>query len=129
MRRRLRDGFVVALLRSPLHRMLGGSLLSIRVTGRRTGHEHWLPVMYAADELGLVIFVGRPEGKAWWRNLQEAAPVRVRLRGAEFDGRGEVARGAPVADRYLKRFPRASAAVTATTDPTFVVVGGLRPRS
>ena len=80
--RRLRDGFVGAVLRSPLHRLLSGSLLLISFTGRRTGQEHSRPVMFAEDEQGLIILVGHPEQKVWWRNLSEGAPVRVRMRPA-----------------------------------------------
>jgi F420H(2)-dependent quinone reductase len=128
--RRLRDGFVAAVLRSPLHRVLSGSLLLIRFTGRRTGREHSRPVMFAEDAGELIIFVGNAEKKVWWRNLEQGAPVHVRVRGRESAGYGEVIRGdSALAARYLERFPRARTAIAKTDEPAFVRVRDLRPRS
>jgi hypothetical protein len=130
MPRRLRDGFVAAMLRSPLHRFLSGSLLLISFTGRRTGQEHSRPVMFAEDEGGLIIFVGHPEKKVWWRNLSEGTPVRVRVRGLELEGCGEVVRGdSSLAARYIERFPRARTAIDETNEPIFVRVHEPRLRS
>jgi hypothetical protein len=124
----MRDGFVAAVLRSPLHRLLSGSLLLVSFTGRRTGQEHTRPVMFAEDERGLIIFVGHAEQKVWWRNLTERAPVRVRLRGLELEGYGEVVkRDSALAGRYLARFPRARAAIDEADEPIFVRVAELRP--
>jgi F420H(2)-dependent quinone reductase len=125
--RSLRDGFVAGVLRSPLHRLLSGSLLLVSFRGRRTGQEHTRPVMFAEDERGLIIFVGHAEQKVWWRNLIERAPVRVRLRGLELEGYGEVVNGdAALAAGYLARFPRARAAIDEAGEPVFVRVGELR---
>lgn len=126
--RSVRDGFVAAVLRSPLHRVLSGSLVLISFTGRRTGREHSRPVMFAGDEQGLIIFVGHAAQKVWWRNLTERAPVRVRLRGRELEGYGEVVtRDSALAARYLARFPRARTAIDEADEPTFVRVAELRP--
>jgi deazaflavin-dependent oxidoreductase (nitroreductase family) len=126
--RRLRDGFVAALLRSPVHRFLSGSLLLITVTGRRSGKQRTLPVMYAEDEGGLIIFVGHAQTKAWWRNLSAGAAVRVRMRDLEYEAQGDVVRHDPsLAARYLERFPKARKAVGETNDPVFVRVRALRP--
>jgi hypothetical protein len=126
--RSVRDGIVGAVLCSPLHRMLSGSLLLISFTGRRTGQEHSRPVMFAGDERGLIIFVGHAEQKVWWRNLTERAPVRVRLRGRELEGYGEVVkRDSALAGRYVVRFPRARTAIDEADDPIFVRVAELQP--
>jgi deazaflavin-dependent oxidoreductase (nitroreductase family) len=129
--RRLADGFVTAVLRSPLHGLMSGSLLLISFTGRRTGQEHSRPVMFAEDEGGLIILVGHAEQKVWWRNLSEGAPVRVRVRGREIEGYGEVVRGdsSSLAARYLERFPRARSAISRANEPVFVRVRDLRPTS
>jgi|SRR5271166_186208 len=79
---------VELLLRSPAHRLASGHLLLITVRGRRSGREHTLPVGYRQDGELLRIPVMWPERKLWWRNLREAAPVRVRLRGREVSGSG-----------------------------------------
>ena len=123
----VRDGFVTVVLRSPLHRLLSGSLLLVSFRGRRSGQEHSRPVMFAGDERGLIIFVGHAEQKVWWRNLTERAPVRVRLRGLELEGYGEVVKqDAALTGRYLARFPSACAAIEEADEPVFVLVGELR---
>ncbi|MGE5408195.1 MAG: nitroreductase/quinone reductase family protein [Syntrophothermus sp.] len=77
---------MAAVLRSPAHRLLSGSLLLLTVTGRRSGRRHTLPVGYARDGDLVYVLVGRYRAKRWWRNLIEPAPVRVRLRGEEIAG-------------------------------------------
>jgi hypothetical protein len=126
--RSVRDGFVAAVLRSPLHRLLSGSLLLISFTGRRTGQEHTRPVMFAEDAGGLIVLVGRAEQKVWWRNLAERAPVRVRLRGRKLEGYGEVAKqDSALAERYIARFPRARTAIDEADERIFIRVAELRP--
>jgi F420H(2)-dependent quinone reductase len=80
---------VVALLRSPLHRLVSGRLLLITVTGRRTGAQHTLPVAYEESGGRLTIPVLWPERKLWWRNLRDGAPVRLRLRGENRAGQAQ----------------------------------------
>lgn len=104
---------VLAVLRSPLHRMLSRALVELQVRGRRTGQFVNLPVQYARDGDLLVILPGHAERKMWWRNLADAAEVSVRLRGAGLHGRAEVLRSGTPAfraalERYVHRFPRAA---------------------
>ncbi|MGI8334420.1 nitroreductase family deazaflavin-dependent oxidoreductase [Actinomadura scrupuli] len=82
LRARIANPAVRAVLRSPLHRLLSGSVLELTYTGRKTGQRHALPVMYATMDGDLVIIAGRPGGKSWWRNFS-ARPrqVDIRLRG------------------------------------------------
>jgi F420H(2)-dependent quinone reductase len=76
-----------AVLRSPLHRVLSGSLALITVTGRRSGREYTFPVGYEQQDDRVTITVGWPERKRWWRNLRGGGgPVRLRLKGAERSG-------------------------------------------
>lgn len=77
---------VASLLRSPLHGLLSRRLALITVTGRRSGREITLPVMYEQDGERLSIPVMWPQRKLWWRNLRDGATVRVRLRGRERTG-------------------------------------------
>jgi hypothetical protein len=83
---------VGAVLRSPLHRLLSARLALITVTGRRSGDAHTFPVGYEQEGDRVLITVGWPEQKRWWRNLRGGAPVGLRLRGRELAGYGE-ARG------------------------------------
>ena len=89
---------IAALLRSPLHPLLSGRLTLITVTGRRSGRRHTLPVAYKQDGERVAIPVMWPQRKLWWRNLQEGAAVRLRLRGEERSGRGKARVNDPADD-------------------------------
>jgi hypothetical protein len=45
-------GPVLAVLRSPAHRLLSGMAIELRYTGRRSGREFTLPAQHAPDEGG-----------------------------------------------------------------------------
>jgi hypothetical protein len=66
---------------SPFHSLLDGSLISITYTGRRSGRRFSLVTQYAQSDNQLVVVVGEPEKKKWWRNFRERTPVKIRLRG------------------------------------------------
>jgi deazaflavin-dependent oxidoreductase (nitroreductase family) len=76
---RLYNPFVIALLRSPLHRLLGRSVMLINVRGRRSGRHYTTPVGYVRDGDDLLVLSWRR--RTWWRNLRGGAPVRLRLDG------------------------------------------------
>jgi deazaflavin-dependent oxidoreductase (nitroreductase family) len=108
---RVVNPFVRALLRSPLHGLLSGSLAVLTYTGKRSGRRRSLPVMYAEDRGALIVFAGRPREKRWWRNLRGGAPVEIVLRGRRLQARAEVVSedGASAADAvavYAAKFPR-----------------------
>jgi hypothetical protein len=79
---------IAPLLRSRLHPLVSRQLTLITVTGRRSGRLHTLPVAYSESEQRLTIPVMWPERKLWWRNLNDCAPVSLRLRGSERTGQG-----------------------------------------
>lgn len=88
---RLGNPVVRTLLRSPLHPLASRGLLLITYTGRRSGARYTIPTGYedrrAPDGSGkVVIAVGWPERKVWWRNLREPAPVELLLRGERLNG-------------------------------------------
>lgn len=105
---------VRALLCSPAHRMLSGSLLLLDYTGRRSGHRYVLPVGYARASAGgdLVVVVGQHATKTWWRNFDEQPqqvtvhlcghpePANARLLSAGTNEHAEAVRA------YKTRFPR-----------------------
>lgn len=66
-----------AILRSPLHRLLSRTTLLLGFTGRRSGTRYATPVNYLRVGDELLVTTDSP----WWRNLRNAAPVEVRLRG------------------------------------------------
>ncbi|MGH3479240.1 MAG: nitroreductase/quinone reductase family protein [Nocardioidaceae bacterium] len=86
-------------------------MCELRFTGRRSGRQVVLPVMYAQRTDTIVVLVGGPEQKRWWRNFAEPHPVRIWLRGATRTGTGRVvavgsAGRAEAADIYAARFPK-----------------------
>lgn len=117
--------FVILLLRSPLHRLVSGSLVLVGYRGRRSGRRFTVPVTYAETGGDLIIFVGHAERKSWWRNLRGGAEVEVRLRGRRQLGHA-TATGAEAAAPYLERYPRARGAV-GSPSPVFVRISALRP--
>ena len=91
---------VRAVLSSPLHPLLSRRLALITVTGRRSGRRYTFPVGYRQDGDRVIINVGQPERKHWWRNLKQAGQVDMRIQGARRKGqalaRGEEATGVTV---------------------------------
>ncbi|MBG0816610.1 hypothetical protein [Planomonospora sp. ID82291] len=83
---RLVNPFVRRLLRSPLHDLLSASVALVTVEGRRTGRRITVPANYVARDGELLLVSHRD--RMWWRNLSGpgGAPVRVRLRGREWEG-------------------------------------------
>lgn len=110
----LRDAVVGAVLRSPLHRLLSASTDLVRYTGRRTGRLVQTPTQYARDGDDVVILVGHPERKTWWRNFRSERDLEVLLarRWTPMTARAVVGEEDPaLAQRLLEayggRFPRA----------------------
>jgi deazaflavin-dependent oxidoreductase (nitroreductase family) len=100
------------ILRSPIHKLMSDTLLVITCCGRKTGREYSLPVQYVQAGNTIYIVPGMPEKKTWWRNLKEAALVRLNLRGQAMAGQAVVLK--PETDSkailegfglYLRRFP------------------------
>ena len=66
------------LLRAPLlSRLAGRRLITVYVTGRKSGRRYAVPVAYTRHEGDLLI--GTPFG--WGRNLRTGEPVTIRLKG------------------------------------------------
>ncbi|WP_169786797.1 nitroreductase/quinone reductase family protein [Nitriliruptor alkaliphilus] len=81
---------VLAILRSPLHRLLSGSAIELRYTGRRSGRQYAIPVQYARDGKLLVVAPQRADAKTWWRNFHNRQPVTIRLARQVQDATAEV---------------------------------------
>jgi hypothetical protein len=105
---------VIALLRSPLHRLLSGSTDVIRYTGRRTGQQHEVPTQFARHDDDVIVLVGRPERKTWWKNFRTERDVEllldrqwVPMRAVAVVGDDEPNTAARLLDAYVLRFPKA----------------------
>src|SRR3954452_21470262 len=82
------------VLRSRAHGVASGHLALITYTGRRTGREYRIPVMYRDTGDEVTIGVGWPDRKVWWRNLTgEGGPVRLVVAGKELRGHAVATRG------------------------------------
>lgn len=114
---------VGALLRSPLHRLLSSTTLLARYKGRRTGREFSSPAQYVEVGEDVVILVGRPGEKVWWRNFRDGHPIELLIRGSWRPLTGRVVLGAdqpevvgPLLAAYIERFPRAARELGADDD-------------
>ena len=96
MKRPQGNAVVLAVLRSPAHRLLSGVAVELRYTGRRSGRQYVLPVQYARDGSRVVIVPQDANSKTWWRNFRSPQPVTVRLAGRLRQGTARVVdRGDP----------------------------------
>ena len=96
------NAIMAGLLRSPLHRVLSGSFMLVRVTGRKTGRMITTPVNYVRD--GQVLWVMSLQRRKWWRNLAGGAPVKVLVAGRELKARGDAIVDEPAVASQLIRF-------------------------
>ena len=99
----------MAVLRSPLHRMMSRSLLVLTYAGRRSGKVYELPLQYLDIDGRLVIWAGNATEKTWWRNFETPAAVTVRLRGRQVDAKASLvedpAERTAALRAYLDRYP------------------------
>lgn len=98
------------VLRSPLHPLLDWGLLLLRVRGRRTGRQYWIPVGYQRDGDTITVLVSNAPRKQWWRNYRHGGPADVLLRGRTLHGRAHVLPAQSAAfreavERTLRRVP------------------------
>ena len=78
-----------ALLRSPFHGLMSKRFLLLSFNGRKSGKRYTVPVAYARDGDAFSMTTDSP----WWKNLRgesgAGVPVRLRIRGKEYEGVGE----------------------------------------
>ena len=75
----LLNPIVTALLSSPLHGLMSGSVLVLHYVGRRSGKARSTPVRYFEAEGRLVLITAINSG--WWPNFLGGADAKVQLRG------------------------------------------------
>lgn len=118
---KLQNPLMIRLLNSPLHGLVSGSYLLIRVTGRKSGREYVTPVQY--KQLGEELIVISSREYQWPLNLRGGAPLTIRLRGQEYRGQGEVSSDpAEITDAAGKIYPQLSADTLARFAATTVLV-------
>jgi len=110
---------VTTILKTPLHPVLSGSTVLVKYRGATSGNEYVTPVQYADAHHGLVVLVGEPETKTWWRNFTTMATISVLLKGRWIPMTAHSLRGdedpdavAPLLLSYAQRFPNAVGALS-----------------
>jgi len=81
---------VERVLRSRFHWLLSAGLLLLTVTGRRSGRRYTIPVGYHESDGAIVVFVGEPATKTWWRNYRTPSPVELLHRSRHIAGTARV---------------------------------------
>jgi membrane protease YdiL (CAAX protease family) len=89
---RLRDGFLVAALRSPLGGRVRGMTV-ITFKARRSGRTLRTPVECVHEPGRLFVLVGHADAKQWWRNVMANPDVLVEVDGRDVAGRATVHMG------------------------------------
>lgn len=79
---------VAAILRSPLHSWISGSVMLVNYTGRKSGKSYTLPVNYLRDEDTLITISFRK--RTWWRNLLNGGSLKLFLQGRVASGRPRI---------------------------------------
>jgi deazaflavin-dependent oxidoreductase (nitroreductase family) len=87
-----------AVLGLPFPTPLGGNLMLISYTGRKTGKAYRQPVSYARDDAATLL---TPGGGRWTINLRDGRPVRLRLRGRDLTARPELVTDPAELERLL----------------------------
>ena len=131
------NAVIETILKSPAHPILSTSMVLIRYLGIRSGDEHTVPVQYADTHHGLVVVVGEPETKTWWRNFTEMGQAKVLLKGEWTPMTAHALSGAndpdavtPLLRSYAQRYPKIVKRIDGDTledRVTNVVVVCLRP--
>lgn len=109
---RLRDGFLIALLRSPVGRSIHGMTV-ITFTARTSGRTLRTPVECVYEAGQMFVLVGHPDTKQWWRNVMANPDVLVEVDGRDVKAHATVHRGpdetaAHDLGVYLEHRPRAA---------------------
>ncbi len=77
------------ILGLPFATPLGGRLMLVFLTGRRTGRRYRQPVSYVRQDQTTLL---TPGGGKWKLNLESGEPTRIRLRGRDTIARPELVR-------------------------------------
>ena len=77
---------MTGMLRSPLHRVVSGSIMLITFTGCKSGKSYTTPISYTLDNGQVTAFTHAK----WWRNLVGGAPVTLNIKNKEYQGHADV---------------------------------------
>jgi deazaflavin-dependent oxidoreductase (nitroreductase family) len=95
----------------PVPTPLGGRLMLVWITGRKTGRVYRQPLSYVRDGKTLL----SPGGGRWKLNLQDGRTVRIRLGGRDFSARPELISETGEIERLLADMTKVNPRVQAFT--------------
>ncbi len=100
--------FLIGIIESPLHPLVGPRLAVIRVVGRKTGRTYATPINI--DREGDVWEVTSLRSRTWWRNLRDAHQAKLTLTGRVYMVEGSVVEEGEAVKAglaaYFERHPR-----------------------
>jgi hypothetical protein len=68
-------------------KLVNGNIAMVSYTGRRSGRSFSIPVSYRRSGDDVLIGVGMPDAKSWWRNfLGDGEPLTLRIDGTDHPG-------------------------------------------
>lgn len=79
---------IVAMLKSPFHSLISGSVAVVTYTGRKSGKVYQVPANFVQieDRVLLTSF----QKRTWWRSLAGGAEVLIRMRGQDYRATSEI---------------------------------------
>lgn len=95
----LMNAVPVAVLRSPLHRVMSARYALLRMHGRRSGRRITVPVAYVRDRGRIVLSTDSP----WRPNASGGRSVQMLVRGRWHTGTAHRVVDRPEANRLLQR--------------------------
>jgi len=77
-----------ALLRSPLHRLMSGTLCLLNYRGRRSGTAFTTPLSFMREDQTIRLLSSHRT--RWWKNFLDGdVPVEIEIAGESFSGRAQ----------------------------------------
>ncbi len=74
---------MVWLLKTPLHRLISNSVLSMHIVGTKSGRVYEVPVNYVIvnEAGGTRYLITSQQDRTWWRNLRKRVKITVQVKG------------------------------------------------
>lgn len=96
---KIANPFMMAVLRSPLHRRISNALMILIYEGRKSGRRFMIPVGYLEEGNRLYLF----SHSGWAKNFAYDAPVAMRLRGELVRGVARVIEDSATIEKVIQR--------------------------
>lgn len=105
---KLVNRFLIGIIESPLHPLVGPRLAVIRVVGRRTGRTYATPINIDREGDGWMVTSLR--SRTWWRNLRDGHQAKLTLAGRGYSVEGSLVEESEAVKAglaaYFRRHPR-----------------------